>query len=115
MARDWYEEALKKAEEGKMGGTLSKSRPEGEKLPRPTKMSWPWQEAPRMGSTYPSKAPAGMANAVKGDLGMYRGQEADKQKGFKADGRTGACAKKLYYGEPDMAIDAKYGPGDKIC
>jgi hypothetical protein len=57
-----------------------------------------------------------MGAAVKGDLGAYRGQEADAQKNFKADGRTGGCTtKKLTYRMPETAIDAKYGPGDTIC
>lgn len=64
----------------------------------------------------PSKAPAGMGAAVKGDLGAYRGQEADAQKNFKGDGRTGACTtKKFAYRTPQMAIDSKYGPGDTVC
>ncbi len=57
-----------------------------------------------------SHAPRGMGNAVKGDLGMYRGIEAGRAfpKHVKGWGRTGACAKPLTYRKP--AIEGGEGP-----
>jgi hypothetical protein len=76
---DYTDQALKAAEQGKSGGTLKDSRQvigsepvkrlipkilEGYLMPKP--------EQPK------SNAPAGMGNAVKGDLGAYRQVEAKK-------------------------------------
>lgn len=57
-----------------------------------------------------SKAPPGMAAAVKGDLGYYRGVETGKvfTRPIKKAGRTGACAKALTYRKP--AIEGGEGP-----
>ena len=113
---DYVDDMLKR-EEKRTKGTLKDVRQmQGSiPLPRPGIGTLFTPAAQSTSMTFPSKAPAGMGNAVKGDLGMYRGEEADKQKGFKGDGRTGRCAPKLSYREPDTAIDSKYGPGDKIC
>jgi|SRR6185295_598616 len=114
---DYVDDLLKK-EESRTKGKLSDVRQmQGSiPLPRPgigTLFTPPVQST---NPYVPSKAPKGMGNAVKGDLGGYRGQEADKLKNFKGDGRTGACTtKKLTYRYPETAIDSKFGPGDKIC
>jgi hypothetical protein len=57
-----------------------------------------------------SHAPKGMANAVKGDIGYYRGVEAGRafSNPIKKAGRTGACAKPLTYRKP--AIEGGSGP-----
>lgn len=112
-----YTDELLKREEKRTKGTLKDVRQmQGSiPLPRPGIGTLFTPAVQSTSATFPSKAPAGMGNAVKGNLGMYRGEEADKQKGFKGDGRAGACAKKLSYRMPDTAIDSKFGPGDTIC
>lgn len=112
-----YVDKMLEREEKRTKGTLSDVRQMQGSIPMPrpgigTLFTPPVQST---GFRFPSKAPAGMGNAVKGDLGMYRGEEADKQKNFKADGRTGRCAQKLTYRSPETAIDAKFAPGDKVC
>jgi hypothetical protein len=104
--RDPIERMLEQAERGKLGGTLRQSRPEGTPYPRP------FQAPPRDYSTPPSKAPRGMANEVMGDIGAYRQQEAVKV--FGAQGGK-SISNPLRYRKPETAIDAKYGPGDKVC
>lgn len=111
MAKDAMQEYLDKVDKKGGTGTLAGDRKEMPSAP----ITRPWFGAPAPQPKPPSKAPAGMGNAVKGDLGAYRGQEADMQKNFKGDGRTGACAKRLSYRMPETAIDSKYGPGDTIC
>ena len=104
--RDPITRMLEQAEKGQLGGTLKQSRPEGDKIIRP------FQAPPRDYSTPPSKAPRGMANSVEGDLGMYRQQEARKVfPGLAGQDETNP----LRYRKPETAIDAKYGPGDKVC
>lgn len=112
MAKDAMQDYLDKVDKTGGTGTMQGDRKEMPSTP----VIRPFFGAPRVASTFPSKAPKGMGAAVKGDLGAYRGEEADKQKNFKGDGRTGACtSKKLSYREPKVAIDSKYGPGDYIC
>lgn len=97
---------LKQVEEGKLGGTLRQSRPEGDRIKRP------FQMAPRDYGTPPSKAPKGMAYAVEGDLGKYRQMEAKKV----FPGLPGKdTPNRLPYRKPETAIDSKFGPGDKVC
>jgi hypothetical protein len=50
--------------------------------------------------------------AVKGNLGMQRADESEK-----ASRKLGNKVPRnpLSYRSPDTAIDAKYGPGDKVC
>ena len=104
--RDPITRMLEQAEKGQLGGTLKQSRPEGDKIIRP------FQPPPRDYSTPPSKAPRGMANNVEGDLGMYRQQEARKV----FPGLAGKDeSNPLRYRKPETAIDAKFGPGDKVC
>lgn len=103
---DAIERMLKQAERGELGGTLRRSRPEGERIIRP------FSPPPRDNGTPPSKAPRGMANAVQGDLGAYRQQEARKV----FPGIAGKDASNpLRYRKPATAIDEKFGPGDKVC
>lgn len=106
MAEDYIDKMLKQAEAGKLGGTLKNSRPEGTPLPRPFQMPPDKPDIPKP----KSNAPKGMATSVKGDLGYYRGVEADKVFGrkMKGWGRTGACAKPLTYRKP--AIEGGEGP-----
>ena len=114
---DYTDEMLKR-EEKRTKGTLADVRRDVQgsiPLPRPGIGTLFTPPVRSTSMQYPSKAPTGMGNAVKGDLGMYRGQEADMQKNFKGDGRTGACAKRFAYRMPDTAIDSKYGPGDTVC
>jgi hypothetical protein len=107
MAKDAYEQALEAAEKGKSGGTLKDQRQvigsepvkrlipkilEGYLMPKP--------EAPT------SKAPKGMGNAVKGDLGAYRQEEAKKVFGRKMGGS--AIRNPLTYRKP--AIEGGQGP-----
>lgn len=104
--RDPIEHMLEMAEKGKLGGTLRQSRPEGQVIQRP------FQQPPRDYNTPPSKAPRGMANAVEGDLGMYRQQEAKKV----FPGLSGKDeSNPLRYRKPQTGIDEKFGPGDRIC
>jgi hypothetical protein len=103
---DPIERMLKQAEQGKLGGTLRQSRPEGNRIQRP------FQASPRDESTPPSKAPRGMGNAVQGDLGKYRQEEARKV----FPGIPGKdTSNPLHYRKPETAIDAKFGPGDKVA
>jgi len=114
---DYVDEMLKR-EESRTKGTMKDVRQMQGSVPMPRPGIGTLFTMPVQSSTppLPSKAPKGMGAAVKGDLGMYRGEEADKQKGFKGDGRTGCCtSKRLTYRKPDTAIDAKFGPGDYIC
>lgn len=114
---DYVDDMLKR-EESRTKGTLSDVRQMQGSIPLPRPGIGTLFTPPVRSTTvqYPSKAPAGMGAAVKGDLGAYRGQEADSLKNFKGDGRTGACTtKRLAYRTPQTAIDAKYGPGDTIC
>ena len=104
--RDPIARMLDQAEKGQLGGTLRQSRPEGDPIQRP------FQAPPRDYSTPPSKAPRGMANSVEGDIGMYRQQEARKVFS-KLAGKD--ISNPLNYRKPETAIDAKYGPGDKVC
>ena len=62
-----------------------------------------------------SNAPRGMANQVTGDLGYYRQIEAGKvfSRPIKRAGRV--IENPLSYRKPETAIDAKFGPGDKVC
>ena len=80
-----YVDDLLKREEKRTQGTLKDVRQMQGSIPLPRPgigtLFTPAVQSTSM--TFPSKAPAGMGNAVKGDLGMYRGEEADKQKGFK--------------------------------
>lgn len=103
---DPIERMLKQAERGELGGTLSRSRPEGRIYPRP------FQAPPRTDQTPPSKAPRGMATSVEGDLGKYRQQEMVKI--FGAQGGKDE-SNPLRYRKPQTAIDEKFGPGDKVC
>lgn len=117
MADDYVDEMLKREEQRKEGTVKATRDVQGSiPLPRPGIGTLFTPPVRSTSVNYPSKAPAGMGAAVKGNLGAYRGQEADMQKNFKADGRTGACTvKKLTYRTPETAIDGKYGPGDKVC
>lgn len=116
MAEDYVDQMLKR-EEKRTGGTLKDARQTAGSapLPRPKMpagLNWIMEMGGKTDHMKPvSKAPAGMGNAVKGDLGMYRGMEADKVfrgHAIKAAGRTGACAKKLSYRKP--AIEGGMGP-----
>jgi hypothetical protein len=105
-SRDPIEKMLEQAEKGKLGGTLSGSRPEGTVIRRP------FTAPPRDYSTPPSKAPRGMGTKVEGDLGEYRQMEARKV----FPGISGKdTSNPLRYRKPATAIDPKFGPGDKVC
>ena len=98
---------LRQAEKGKSAPTLGKTErgvygitprvpsPQPKQVPMPPPKS---------------NAPKGMANAVKGDIGHYRGIEAGRafSNPIKKAGRTGACAKPLTYRKP--AIEGGEGP-----
>lgn len=88
-------------------GTLRGSRPGDDRG-----IQRPFQPAPRDYATPPSKAPRGMANAVEGDLGAYRQSEAKKVFG-SLPGKD--SSNPLRYRKPQTGIDAKFGPGDKVC
>lgn len=62
-----------------------------------------------------SNAPRGMAANVSGDLGHYRQVEAMKvfSRPIKKAGKP--ISNPLTYRRPEMGIDAKFGPGDKVC
>lgn len=96
---------LQAVDKGKGPGTLG-SQPKfikGYTLPSPQPKQEP-MPPPK------SNAPKGMGNAVKGDLGYYRGIEAGRafSNPIKKAGRTGACAKPLTYRKP--AIEGGEGP-----
>jgi len=78
-----------------VGSTMSLQSPQPKQIPMPPPKSY---------------APRGMGNAVKGDLGYYRGVEAGRafENPIKKAGRTGACAKPLTYRKP--AIEGGEGP-----
>ena len=87
-------------------GTLRGSRPSDDRTKRP------FTQPPYGTMAPPSKAPRGMGNAVEGDLGKYRQMEAKKV----FPGLPGKdTASGLPYRKPATAIDAKFGPGDKVC
>ena len=113
MAKDYVDDMLEKAEKGKLGGTLKNSRPEGQPVPRP-RWGQIWTAPPQPDKTPPSKAPYGMASAVKGDIGMYRQKEAGKAFSRRSLG-GGTISNPLHYRTPETAIDGKFGPGDKVC
>lgn len=98
---------LERAERGDRSmGTLRGSRPSDDRIIRP------FTPNPRDFSTPPSKAPRGMGNAVQGDLGHYRQVEAKKVfPGLPGKDQGNG----LRYRKPATAIDAKFGPGDKVC
>ena len=116
MAKDSYQDVLDAADKpGGTSGTLQGDRkiPPQLPLPRP-KFGWPWTSPPAPDPKLPSKAPAGMAAAVKGDIGMYRQKEAGKVFSRRSlGGKT--ISNPLSYPMPETAIDSKYGPGDKVC
>lgn len=108
MAKDPLDEMLEKAEKGKTGGTYGEQRkllaPEPPKQPKRT-----WRET--LGFPKPvSKAPAGMANAVKGDLGAARQTECGKvfTRPIKRAGADVRPASALPYRKP--AIEGGSGP-----
>jgi hypothetical protein len=97
MAKDHVQEALEAAEKGKSGGTLREQRQVlgSEPVKRPDLFPKPV-----------SKAPKGMGNAVKGDLGAYRQEEAGKV--FKGlPGKSVSAASALPYRKP--AIEGGMG------
>ena len=49
---------------------------------------------------------------VEGNLGAQRAKESRK---CSAKLGTSIPSNPLYYGKPEMAIDEKFGPGDKVC
>ena len=115
MAKDSYQDLMDAVD--KPGGTTGSMQgdrklPPQLPLPRP-KMGWPWTPPPQPEPKMPSKAPAGMATAVKGDIGKYRQQEAEKVFPKGLGGR--AIRNPLSYRAPETAIDSKFGPGDKVC
>ena len=120
MAKDSYQDILDAADKpGGTSGTLQGDRrlPPQQPIPRP-KMGWPWTAPVQPDPKFPSKAPAGMANQVKGDIGMYRQQEAKKIFGSAFPGNKlpgHDRINQLKYRAPETAIDAKFGPGDKVC
>lgn len=62
-----------------------------------------------------SYAPRGMGNQVTGDIGQYRQIETMKvfSRPIKKAGKP--ISNPLSYRRPEMGIDAKFGPGDKVC
>ena len=115
MAKDSYQDVMDAVDKTGGTGTMQGDRrlPPQQPLPRP-KMGWPWTSPPDPEPKPPSKAPAGMATSVKGDIGMYRQQEAGKVFSRRSlGGKT--ISNPLSYRTPDTAIDSKYGPGDKVC
>lgn len=98
---------LQDAEKGKTPSSMGKLPSYIKGITKPMPSPQPKQEPmppPK------SNAPKGMANAVKGDLGHYRGVEASRafSNPIKKAGRTGACAKPLTYRKP--AIEGGEGP-----
>ena len=108
--KDPLQRLMDRAEAGDRSlGTLRGVRPADGRMQPGIKI---FQAPPRDYSTPPSKAPRGMGTKVEGDLGMYRQQEAVKV--FGAQGGK-SISNPLSYRKPMTAIDAKYGPGDKVC
>ena len=100
--KDYVQDMLDKAEQGKLGGTLRESRPEGTKIQRP--------QMPRL--TFPpikSNLPSGASLSPKGDLGALRGRElgAAFPRPIKNSGKT--PSNPLTYSAFDSAND--YGDG----
>jgi hypothetical protein len=103
---------LREAEKGKSPSTYG-AQPGGVYGIGSPKKPAPSPEPDQKKNTMPppkSYAPKGMGNAVKGDLGYYRGVEAGRAfaNPIKKAGRTGACAKPLTYRKP--AIEGGEGP-----
>jgi len=102
MGKDRIKDLLEEADKGKSGGTLKEQRQfvGSEQVTRP--------QIP--GVTFPkpvSKAPKGMGNAVKGDIGSFRQEEAKKVfPGLK--GKAVSASAALPYRKP--AIEGGMGP-----
>lgn len=112
MAKDAYDEYMDSVDKKGTSGSYGKERQQmpSMELPRPrifNLFTAPPAPAPKV----PSKAPAGMDAAVKGDIGMYRQMEAGKQKGMGGK----SISNPLKYRTPETGIDSKFGPGDKVC
>ena len=114
MAKDPYQDVMDAVDKTGGTGSMSGDRrlPPQQPLPRP-KFGWPWTPPPQPEPKMPSKAPYGMEACVKGDIGKYRQQEAEKVFRKGLGGRS--ISNPLKYRTPDTAIDAKFGPGDKVC
>lgn len=108
--KDPMDKYLEQVDKGKQATTLSGIRKE---IPS-TPIMRPWFGAPAPTPKPPSKAPSGMGTQVKGDIGMYRQQEAGKVFSRRSLGGRD-ISNPLSYGKPETAIDPKFGPGDKVC
>lgn len=108
MAKDPIDKYLEDVDKRGGTGTMAGDR---KNFPT-TPIKRPWFGGPSSAPKPVSKAPAGMAAAVKGDLGKYRQMEYAKV-ARKLGGRD--VSNPLHYRTPDTAIDAKFGPGDKVC
>jgi hypothetical protein len=73
----------------------------------------PWFGGPMPDKKVPSKAPSGDGMYVRGDIGRMRQDESQKVTRKKLGGRD--ISNPLRYREPQTAIDAKFGPPDKVC
>lgn len=74
MAKDPVDRMLHLAEQGKLGGTLKGSRPEGASIPRPFGSSLSEQGAPSQPAPK-SHLPSGVSQSPKGDIGDHRERE----------------------------------------
>jgi len=64
---------------------------------------------------YRSHMPPGATLSPKGDLGARRAAELDGAFPRQIKRSGGIPSNPLKYRRPETAIDAKFGPGDKIC
>ena len=115
MPKDKWDEYLKDIDTGrKRPGTLREGRQSMPSTPLPRPKGGIFEMGDKKDMPKPrSYAPKGMGNAVKGDLGAYRQEESQKVTRKKLGGRS--ISNPLHYRAPDTAIDAAYGPGDKVC
>ena len=104
MAKDPVERMLDLAEQGKLGGTLKGSRPEGNTVPRPFGSSLATQ-----GSQIPpapkSHMPSGVDQSPKGDIGDHRQRELKAAFPRQIKKSGGDMPNPLSYRKPQVSND----------
>lgn len=106
MPRNYVDEALDKAEKGKLGGTLRGSRFEGVPVPRPSSVLMPPVTPPPPPKSH---KPSGVSLSPKGDLGDHSAREvrAAFPRNFKrmGDGTDGTPSSRMPYRRPSVMND----------
>jgi hypothetical protein len=109
------EKMLADVDKGKQPQTMGQTKPFLQQYEKPEAAKKPvTKEPPQMPTK--SNMPKGGTQSPRGDLGALRQAESNKAgRQIKNNGPDMKPSSRLPYRKPETAIDAKFGPGDKIC